>query len=219
MLGELLNNLFGLAYVKNLKSSVKRREHIERECNTIGLKYSIEEAVLGTDICDPSFELHHGPYHLTYPASAGFLGNQKTSAQIIEKALNTGHESMMMLDDDCIFSHAKNISVKALSQIANIPSDWDVIILGGLYEPPVTTQDITFVKCRGHQNAAGSHGVAIRRSVLPILLETFNGTEFLGDGAIGRLFDLGKNGYIIQPGICAQDRRMFSDINQIYHQY
>jgi GR25 family glycosyltransferase involved in LPS biosynthesis len=217
MLGPLLNSLFGVAYIKNLKSSVNRKEHIEKECKDINLQYSIVEAIKGTDICDSTFTLQHGPFHLTYPSSAGFIGNQKTSALIIQKAFDTLCDAAIMLDDDCVFAHTANISSQTLENIATVPHDWDIIILGKLSEPILTTQNVTYVKCQHHPDAAGSHGIAVNRKIMPELIDIFNGTDFLGDGAIGRLIDLNKNVYLMHPGVCSQDRTIFSDINKFYH--
>jgi GR25 family glycosyltransferase involved in LPS biosynthesis len=218
MLGDTLNKIFGTAYIKNLKTSVERKNYIINECNIVNLKYEIFEAVDGKLHYDNNFTLQHGPYHLTFPSSAGFMGNQITSFNIITHAITLNLPHIMMLDDDCIFRHTKDIKPEVIELInQNLPEDWDVIILGDIYDGEIGDRDIIYHKCAVHNEAAGSHGIAINSKVFKELQSLFSEPIWLGDGAIGRLIDIGKNVYKLTPSICRQDRTVFSDINQYFH--
>ena len=219
-IGAKLNTIFGTAFIKNLKSSTERRNYIENECNLIDLKYEIFEAIDGKLLYDENFCLQHGPYHLTYPGSAGFMGNQKTSYNIVTHAITHNIPSIMMLDDDCIFNHTKDISDEALEIIETaLPVDWDIVILGDIGGGDISKDDlIIYHKCSQHHEAAGSHGIAINSKVYIELQSLFAESTWLGDGAIGRLIDISKNVYKLTPSICRQDRTVFSDINQYFHQ-
>jgi hypothetical protein len=219
-IGTELNKIFGTAFIKNLKTSTARRNYIEAECNLVDLKYEIFEATDGKLFYDETFCLQHGPYHLTYPGSAGFMGNQKTSYNIITHAIALNASAIMMLDDDCIFKHTLNISEAALKLIKlNLPSDWDIVILGDIGGVEINSNDvISYHRCNQHSEAAGSHGIAINSKVFTELQALFSESTWLGDGAIGRLIDIGKSVYKLTPSICQQDRTVFSDINQYFHQ-
>jgi GR25 family glycosyltransferase involved in LPS biosynthesis len=217
-LGTILNQLFGVALIKNLKSSTARKDHISSECKQIDLSFEIFEAVNGKLHVGSDFTLIHGPYLLSYPSSAGYIGNQMTSHKIITHAIESSYSSIMMLDDDCIFSHTSGCSESVIKDIEEqLPKDWDIIILGDIYGDPVTNQRISYRKCVEHHEATGSHGVAINSKVFSELQYLFSNTSFLGDGAIGRLIDINKNVYKLMPSICMQDRKILSDINEIIH--
>lgn len=218
-LGEQLNHLFGKAYIKNLKESQIRRKFITEQCQSINLNFKIIEAINGMELPDinPQYTIQHGRFHITYPASAGLLGAQRTSLMINEIAIKENLNSYIGIDDDCIFDHALALSESAIIKLKDdLPSDWDVIILGDITGDDISHQtEVSYVRCLTHSWAAGSHGVAIRNTMFH---EYFDSSKaFWGDGIIGNLIDKGKNVYKIFPSICRQNRSLFSDINKIYH--
>ena len=218
-LGEQLNNLFGCAYIKNLKESTVRRDFIVNQCSSINLNFELIEAINGLELPDinPEYTIQHGRFHIAYPASAGLLGAQKTALMINEMAIKENLNSYIGLDDDCTFDHTLSLAESAIMKLSNdLPLDWDVIILGDITGDDINdATDPSYVRCPAHEWAAGSHGVAIRNTVYD---EYFNSSkEFWGDGIIGNLIDKGKNVYKIFPSICRQNRSLFSDINKIYH--
>ena len=218
--GPTLNNLFGKAFVKNLKRSTERRNNIEAQCRQVDLQYEIFEAVDGKLHVNADFTIMHGPYFLQYPSSAGYIGCQMTFHNIISHAIKNKYEKIMILDDDCQFHHTLNADKSILSDLEHdVPKDWDVIILGDMYGEEIANQKVSYHKCQIHGEAAGSHGLAINSSVYEDLLSVLSGTSFLGDGVIGRMIDIKKNVYKIMPSICTQDRKIFSDINEMHHTY
>lgn len=218
-LGHILNRLFGKTYVRNLKQSTERRQFIHEQCSQIGLEYEIFEAVDGTTLCDESFTLQHGPYFLRWPSSAGFLGIQKTNHLLITKIIELDLPSCILLDDDCIFSHTATMTESSLNSVeSSIPPDWDMIILGDIWDPTTPVdQTIICSRCTQHRQAAGSHGIAVNRSIYREMQHLLSGTQWLGDGVVGRLIDEGKNIYKFFPSLCHQNRSLFSDINKCFH--
>jgi GR25 family glycosyltransferase involved in LPS biosynthesis len=217
-IGSILNKIFGKAFIKNLKTSVDRKKYIENECNLVNLEYEIFEAVDGKLHYDADFTIQHGNYHLVFPTSAGYMGNQITSYNVVTHAIALNAPSVMMFDDDCILSHTLNVEDEILKSIEiNLPSDWDIVILGDIAGAGVDNSIIYYHKCLKHSDAAGSHGIAINNKIYAELQALYADSKWLNDGAIGRLIDLGKNVYKILPSICRQDRSVFSDIAQAFH--
>lgn len=218
-LGPTLNKLFGKAYIKNLLSSESRRLEMIKQCELINLDYEFTEAIDGKLHCDENYTLQHGPFFLTYPSSAGFLGVQMTAYNQLTHAIENNLEHAIFLDDDCRFDHTIDITEKFLRSIEDgLPEDWDIIILGDIDGESVINQNILYYKCTNHHEAAGSHGVAVNKKIFIELQSAYSSHEFLGDGVVGHFIDIGKNIYKLHPSICRQDRTIFSDINQIFHQ-
>lgn len=214
LLGPVLNKLFGKAYIKNLPGSLERKANIINQCNLIELQYEITEAIDGTKLVTPEYTLQHGPFFLTYPSSAGYLGNQLTTIKQIEAAISNNLSSLILLDDDCMFEHTLNLA-EYEPIISGLPSDWDIVILGTLGVEDLTNKTVHYAKATIHAQAAGSHGVAIRNTVYKDLLTCGKEMVYLGDGLIGRMIDIGKNVYIITPTLCYQKKPWFSDINKM----
>jgi len=218
-IGYYLNKLFGPAYIKNLKTSVERRDFIVNECNSVDLEYKIIESVNGTEHCNESYIIEHGPYTIEYPASAGFLGALLTTQNILSSAISEQLDRIMILDDDCIFSHTNKMNKHFFANLENnLPKNWDVIILGSILEKyDYLHIPIDYHKCLVHGEASGSHGIAVNRSVFEEFYQHLIEKKYWGDGIIGHFIDIGKNVYIIKPSICQQNRQLFSDINKCHH--
>ena len=218
-LGYYLNKLFGPAYIKNLKTSVDRKNFIIEECNSIDLEYKIIEAIDGTNHCDDNYTIVHGPYTLKYPVSAGFLGALLTTQIILSFAIAEQLDHIMILDDDCIFSHTNKINKLYFANLENnLPNNWDIIILGSIRERSENEHTpIDYYKCVVHGEAAGSHGIVVNRSIFKEFYQHLIDKKYWGDGIIGHFIDIGKNVYIIKPSICQQNRQLFSDINKCHH--
>lgn len=213
LLGPILNRLFGKAYIKNLTDSLERKAYITNQCNLIELQYEITEAIDGTKLVTPDFTLQHGPFFLTYPTSAGYLGNQLTTIKQIETAISNNLPSLILLDDDCMFEHTLSLT-EYESIICGLPSDWDIVILGAIEVEDLTNKAVHYTRATVHAQAAGSHGVAIRSTVYNDILMHGKEMVYLGDGLIGRMIDIGKIVYIITPSLCCQKKPFFSDINK-----
>jgi len=216
MLGKILNETFGKAYIKNLKSSIERKEFIENNFKKIGLEYEIFEAYDGTKFVNEDYSIKHGSWKLPFPVSAGFWGNQVTTEHILMKEINNNTDSCMIFDDDSYFYNFSR-PIETLKTIKNnLPDDWDIIIFGSI-EEIYQDFDFQYNQTNSHSACSGCHGTAVKKSVYRILSELFREKQYWGDGCIGRLHDLGKKVYYIHPHIVAQNRKLFSDVNRIHH--
>lgn len=221
MIGNHLNKIFGNAYVKNLHNSKERMESFDFSAKSIGLSYNRVEAIDGTKFVDKDYSFMHGRHHIKYPASAGFYGNQLTNEIILLQEISKESNSFMTFDDDTIFYEWTNdLDTNKIIP----PDDWDIIILGGIDHLKFITNEIVFKKLTSnnttadiHPLVAGCHGIAVNSKVYMDLLEILKEKRFWGDHAINNLIDTGKNVYLIYPHLLYQNRKLFSDINKIYH--
>lgn len=221
MIGNHLNKIFGHGYVKNLQNSIERMKSFDDSAKSIGLEYTRIEAVDGTKFVDTNYNFMHGRHHIKYPASAGFYGNQLTNEIILLQEISKESNSFMTFDDDTIFyDWANNLDIDNIIP----PDDWDIIILGGIDHLKSITNQIVFKKLTTnnttadiHPLVAGCHGIAVNSKVYMDLLEVLKEKRFWGDHAINNLIDIGKNVYLLYPHLLYQNRKLFSDINKIYH--
>jgi hypothetical protein len=98
----------------------------------------------------------------------------------------------------------------------NLPSDWDIIILGSLeYDGKLNnTTEFSYRKCTHGSQAAGSHAVAINQKIYNRFFEKYIGFRCWGDGCIDQLIQEGVNVYMITPSLIFQDRNSVSTINK-----
>lgn len=214
MIGKILNKRFGTAYVKNLHNSKDRMASFENTCKSVYLEYNRVEAIDGTKFIDQDYSFQHGQFNITYPSSAGFWGNQITSAFITMQEISINSDSFMLFDDDCVFN--QNFS-HLTTENFNIPDEWDIIILGGINKQISDKQNIEYRKLSDPYDAAGSHGLCINSTVYMELYNMQIGLEIWGDGIIASFIEKGKLVYMVEPHIVYQDRELYSDINKIYH--
>ena len=178
--------------------------------NNIKFDYKVFEAIDGTKFIDETYQMPR----IAYPTTAGVYGNQISTEHILIQEISKNSDSFMIFDDDsCFFTPFNTNSLP----IDNLPSDWDVIILGDFYHKNVHQNNFTFNKVYSNTQVQGSHGIAVNKRVYKLWLEILQEKVYWGDGTIDRLFQLGRSIYTIYPSICFQDRTLFSDINKIYH--
>jgi len=217
-LGKKLNQIFGKAYIKNLKDSINRRNFVTHRFENIELEYELFEAIEGTKYIKDNFVFDHGSFHIDYPASAGFWGNQMTTLLILMKAINNNEKCFMTFDDDVYFYNYQHLQKEDYDSIEqNLPNDWDVIIFGGLHEDIKNINTFTYWKVINKADCAGCHGVAINNSVYKDWLKILDDKKYFGDGTIAALLEMGKNVYHINPWVCVQNRCLYSDINKKHH--
>lgn len=218
LIGEILNKTFGNVYVKNLSKSMERRKLIEESFDKVGLNYSIERAYDGLKFVGEQFNFQHGPFHITYPASAGFFGGQLSTIRILMDEIEKQSPSCIMCDDDSFVRDVSCLNYDLTNTISsNLPPNWNIIILGGLaYDGKLdNTTEFSYRKCTHGSQAAGSHAVAINRKTYNSLFEKNIRFQFWGDGCIDQLIQEGANVYMITPSLIFQDRNSISTINKI----
>lgn len=133
------------------------------------------------------------------------------------KEINNDTDSFIMLDDDSYFyNYEKSESILKTIQ-TKLPEDWDIIILGGMQEL-YSYGNYQYNILDAWENASGCHGVAVHNRVYKKFFEILQEGKFKGDGIVIHLHNIGKKIYRIYPDICAQNRKLFSDINKVYHE-
>lgn len=221
MIGNHLNKIFGHGYVKNLHNSIERMKSFDDSAKSIGLGYTRVEAIDGTKFVDNTYNFMHGRHHIKYPASAGFYGVQLTMQYILMQEISKNSQSFMSFDDDTVFiSSLNSIDYSSL----NVPNDWDIVILGGIDEQKEFSKEVFFKKLTNenfssdiHPLIAGCHGIAVNSRVYLELFNVLEEKKFWGDHVINYLMTTGKNVYLLYPHVLYQNRKLFSDINKIYH--
>ena len=216
-IGEVINKTFGHVYVKNLSESVERRKLIQESFDRVGLKYSIETAYDGLKFVSSNFSFQHGPFHIKYPSSAGFFGGQLTTIRILMDEIEKQSPFHIMCDDDSFVRDISSLDSKQINTIAsNLPSDWDIVILGSLnYDGKLNdTTEFSYVKCTHGWEAAGSHAVAINAKAYNWFFSKNIQFRFWGDGCIDSVIQDGMNVYMLTPSLIFQDRNCISTINK-----
>lgn len=119
------------------------------------------------------------------PGAWGYL---KSYIAILEKALDAGYDSILVLDDDALFHRDFDALFEAAAR--ELPEDWTIFQLGALQydwgEQWITRHSEHLYRCNG--SSVGSHATGIRRSVLPALLHEAQRFDLPFDvGALCRL--------------------------------
>jgi hypothetical protein len=218
-LGKILNNTFGRAYIKNLPTSYDRLSFVKQEFDKVEMDYIVFPAYDGKKFTRHDKVIDHMGLQIPYPNSAGFIGNQISTQVILMNEINgIGSESFMIFDDDCYFINHKDRNNEDYDTITkNLPLDWDVIIFGPMEIQYSNIKNYEYKKTESHSECAGSHAIAVNKRIYVDWLHILDEKNYWGDGTIYRLLDLGYNLYNIFPGICVQNRSLFSDINQKHH--
>jgi GR25 family glycosyltransferase involved in LPS biosynthesis len=138
----------------------------------------------------------------------GELGILLTHYNIIENAKNKNLDSILIFEDDVIFTD----EIKNINNIMSlIPNDWDFIYFGGNHvygDKPIKIND----KILKLNNTVALHCVAIKNTVFDEILELLPKKEIQVDGYYSRLHKK-FNSYGVTPNI-AKQREDFSDIQK-----
>jgi len=86
-----------------------------------------------------------------------------------------------------------------------IPEDWDIIVLGSMFQTYPYTGDVDYTPNLLH--TPGCHACAINHTVYhDIIAQSAPITNVVGDHLNDHLRSLGKKIYSVYPDICLQDR-------------
>jgi Glycosyl transferase family 2/Glycosyltransferase family 25 (LPS biosynthesis protein) len=103
--------------------------------------------------------------------SPGAWGYLKSMQRVLEQALIDQVDSVLVLDDDCIF-HKDSEKIFA-EVVAEVPDDWMILQLGNLQHhwtsDWMTWRSPHLFQTNGY--AVGSHGVGVRFAAIPFLLD------------------------------------------------
>lgn len=205
-LGKALNECFDKVYVKNIASAKKRLESFNIVANLIELDYQLVQAIEGSKYISKDYIIKHRPECYPPPHNQYLVGNYCTSLYILLDAMRNNYNSYVICDDDTIFY---DIDVESISD--NLPSKWDIIILGDMQYKSVlgSITDITFDRVL-FREVAGCHCIAFNKSIYWTMLYAYMSFDYhgrFGDVTIG---DLSTNPelsvYQVRPDFCYQER-------------
>ena len=104
-------------------------------------------------------------------ATAGAWGLLASMTAVVEQALAEGWASLLILEDDVLFH--RDTLARLAATVRSLPPDWAVLQLGAMQlhweESWITWHGADLYRCNG--SSFGAHAVALRREVLPDLLE------------------------------------------------
>jgi len=123
-----LSNITDEIYVLNLKKREDRLEHIKRQLSKINLdSYEVIESIDGSVIKNNT-NLRNG-----------MLGLIMTYLKIFEISKNKDGDSLIIIEDDCVFSKDFNEYLKNFME--SVPSDWDMLYFGGNHNTHMGTEN------------------------------------------------------------------------------
>ncbi|WP_376695207.1 glycosyltransferase [Wenzhouxiangella sp. EGI_FJ10305] len=113
------------------------------------------------------FEQKHKRKAIGSPGAWGYLC---TMIAILRDAISSGYETILVLDDDCLFHRDMQRLVD--DQSRSLPEDWLLWQLGALQynwaENAIDWREPHFYSCNG--TSVGSHATVLRAEVLPLIL-------------------------------------------------
>lgn len=111
-------------------------------------------------------------YSLTYPAwwnaGHGAWGCFKSHYEVVQKAIKDGVETLLILEDDCIWRDEAADMLKEF--LSEVPNNWGQIYLGGqLTDIDVDPEKITKSVCRP-KSVHRTHAYALSKKAMPVFL-------------------------------------------------
>lgn len=135
---------------------------------------------------------------LAIPDSGPHQSFNRSTRQILSDFLNSGSESLLFLEDDCVFRQYNHLE-KALSEL---PVDWDICYLGANLlngQPERYSKHLFRVK-----SAWTTHAIGYNRKVVPYLLNNQPpvGAEMFDNWMSGELENF--QAFVVAPMIAYQ---------------
>jgi GR25 family glycosyltransferase involved in LPS biosynthesis len=143
---------FDKVFCVNLDRRPDRMLHFEEQVKKYNLgEFERVSAVDGKNLDISNFKI-----------SAGELGLVLTNLKIIEKSISNRYESILILEDDCIFTdEIKEVD----SYFSVLPKDWDMLYMGGNHNTHMGILDPYYVNekvCKLHSTYS-THFVGIKK--------------------------------------------------------
>ncbi len=137
--------------------------------------------------------------------SAGAWAYLRTQERILEQAIESGAESLLLLDDDALFH--EDLYMHFNRSIARLPQDWKILQLGTLrYNWSRRSTRFYSAGLLQQGRSIGSHAVGLHREVLPVLLDLVRKFDSPFDiGALSTLACMYKSrSFVCMPQLCVQ---------------
>lgn len=139
-------------------------------------------------------------------AGGGAWGCMQSHRQVLERAIMDGVDRLLVLEDDACFRPTFRVEVERF--LADVPADWDQLMLGGQHITPPAPVRPGVVRCT---NCQRTHAYAVRGRYLRDLYRRWCGTSGHCDHVMGP-FQRGYRVYAPDPFVVGQGRSR-SDIS------
>lgn len=208
-----VNEFFGRVCYINLDKRKDRRASMAKDLATHGI---IAERVPGID--GNKWGWKADQYKAPLRAFEGVAGGTSTQIGILRKAILDEIPSVLILEDDCTF--VDGFQEKFEEWSANVPSDWDLLYLGGLngkgsYVEGIEQHVVSIT------NMMSTHAYAVNCKAFTKVYSTmYNGFPYLRESADGYLKILQEelHAYAFNPPMAWQ-KADHSDIQKGHRDY
>ncbi len=140
------------------------------------------------------------PPPIDWPAGGGAWGCMQSHRHVLESAILDGVQSLLVLEDDACFR--PSFRSDAQQFLANVPSDWDGLMLGGQHMDAGEMVAPGVVRCR---NCQRTHAYAVRGRYLRDLYQKWCSSVGHCDHVMGP-FAARYRVYAPEPFLVGQDR-------------
>ena len=188
-----INDIFDYACYINLDRRGDRRSEMEGELSRVGIRAERVIAVDGKDITP-------GPGVKINRMEMGCLLSHRA---VLSKMIKSGHSSALVLEDDVQFLGDPHVQV--YNVFKNLPSDWDILYLGGNHVRPLVKSGSIWKCVRTFTTSS----YAISAQFAEKIMDRLDGHKQV-DVVYADSHHRGKS-FAVSPG-CAVQRAGFSDI-------
>lgn len=202
--------MFNAAFVISLR---RRPDRLERFQSSLPTDWPyptpIVHPAIDGRLCQPP------DYWLT---GAGAWGCYKSHLQILERCLNCGIKSVLILEDDALFGD--HLAYRSHKFFSSLPRDWGMVYLGGqlLFTdifPPKKVNRFVYQPYNVHR----THAYAVRGSMIEVLYRHLSRRDWIAnhqlDGHYGRLCESGQWPIYCPWSWLAKQRLEQSDVNPL----
>jgi GR25 family glycosyltransferase involved in LPS biosynthesis len=197
----MINDFFDNIYCVNLDTRTDRWGNAIQEFEKHKLSVERFPAIVGN------------PTGIQYNMLDGNVGCALSHYNVIKDANDKKYESILVLEDDVIFSD--NLQEQFNDMIQYIPSNWDMIYFGGNHNHATLNMINTYVA--KIENTYTTHAYAIRSSVYQSVIDLFPKLEFEVDVMYASL-QKQFNCYVFRPHLAWQQDG-YSDIMKQHTNY
>jgi GR25 family glycosyltransferase involved in LPS biosynthesis len=188
----MFNKHFQKVVCLSLASRLDRRKAFDKQATDLGFSFEYIDATPGINYkgvrVQDTFQQNHN--HASYAHSLDM-------ANLFEKCLKEGIESVLFFEDDCVLS--KNV-LEELDKI-ELPETWDLFYLGAWHtKPPVDLEN----GLHKAVHAQMSHAVAINRRVMPLLIHYCHKNEQLFDLVLAKKINPLGMSFCLFPDLAIQ---------------
>jgi len=200
-----LNDLTDSIYVINLKERTDRKEHILNHLEKINCKnYILFEGVNGKKIENPT------------KMPSGMFGLIKTYINMYNDWKKTPKDSILIIEDDCIF--VDNFNEKLKEYMDHVPEKWDMLYFGANHNYHVGEKtEVVNEKCIKLNKSFSAHCVILKSYVFEELIFALQSFTIENDVMMANL-QKRYNAYSSVPGLTSQIVS-FSDIQNSVMDY